>query len=131
MPDRRITGWAQRGAILPVSPGRLPAAAARNSAARAPIKMAKVGPMGLSNWAFYMLKDVQHPNLAKLWAYWITTPNGQKALADIDGTGFTTSAGAPIAELSKGKKIGWLTRDYMKKNGRRLIKKYAKIMKIR
>jgi len=97
----------------------------------APIKMAKVGPMGLSNWAFYLLKDVQHPNLAKLWAYWITTPNGQKALADIDGTGFTTSAGAPIAELSKGKKIGWLTRDYMKKNGRRLIKKYAKIMKIR
>jgi iron(III) transport system substrate-binding protein len=97
----------------------------------APIKMAKVGPMGLSNWAFYMLKDVQHPNLAKLWAYWITTPDGQKALADIDGTGFTTSPGAPIANLSKGQKIGWLTRDYMKKNGRRLIMKYAKIMKIR
>lgn len=97
----------------------------------APIKMAKMNPMGLSNWAFYMMKDVEHPNLAKLWGYWITTADGQKALAEVDGTGFTTSAGAPISDLVKGVKIGWLTRDYMKKNGRRLIKKYAKMMKIR
>ncbi len=97
----------------------------------APIKMAKMNPMGLSNWAYYMMVDVEHPNLAKLWAYWITTLDGQKALAEVDGTGFTTSAGAPIADLVSGVKIGWLTRDYMKKNGRRLIKKYAKMMKIR
>ena len=97
----------------------------------APIKMAKMEVLGLSNWAFYMMTDVEHPNLAKLWAYWITTPDGQKALSEIDGTGFATSAGAPLNALVKGAKVGWLTREYMIKNGRRLIGKYAKIMKIR
>jgi iron(III) transport system substrate-binding protein len=97
----------------------------------APIKMAKMDPMGLSNWAFYMMKDIENPNLAKLWAYWVTTADGQKALAEVDGTGFTTSTAAPLHTLVDGVKIGWLTRDYMKKNGRRLIKKYAKMMKIR
>ena len=33
-------------------------------------------------------------------------------------------------ELVKDAKIGWLTREYMIENGRRPVKKYAKIMKI-
>ena len=98
----------------------------------APVKMAPMDPLALSNWAFYMMKDIRHPNVAKLWAYWIAaTADGKKALDEVDGTGFVSTRGSEISKLAQGKKVAWLTREYVQKNGRRLAMKYGKIMGLR
>ena len=97
----------------------------------APVKMAPIDPIALSNWSFYLMADTKSPNLARLWAYWIASADGQKALDEIDGTGFATTEGNDLNKLAAGKKIGWLTREYVQKNGARLSKKYGKIMGLR
>ena len=97
----------------------------------APVKMAPIDPIALSNWSFYLMSDTKSPNLAKLWAYWITTADGQQALNEIDGTGFVTTEGNDLNKLAAGKKIGWLTREYVQENGLRLRKKFGKIMGLR
>ena len=97
----------------------------------APVRMAPIDPIALSNWSFYLMADTKRPNLAKLWAYWIATDDGQQALNEIDGTGFVTTKGNGLNQLAAGKKIGWLTREYVQENGARLSKKYGKIMGLR
>jgi iron(III) transport system substrate-binding protein len=94
----------------------------------APIRMADVNPLPLSSWAFYLMKDVRHPNLAKLWAYWIASPDGQKALAEVDGTGFVTTEGTDLWKLAHDNKVVWLTEEFAEKESERLSKRFAAIM---
>lgn len=99
--------------------------------AGAPIAMAEVSPMPLTPWSFHLMKDAKSPNLAKLWGYFATTSEGQKALDEIAGISRVTSKGTGLWKLAQGKRV--VTQDYafVQKNLKRLSKKYAKIMKVR
>lgn len=97
----------------------------------APIAMAPVDPLPLSPWSFHMMKDAKSPNLAKLWAYFAASDEGQKALDKIAGLSLATSKGSGLWKLAQGKRTVHQSYDFVVKNGRRLGKKFAAIMKIR
>lgn len=97
----------------------------------APIAMAPVSPLALTPWSFHLMKDTKSPNLAKLWGYFATTPQGQKALDEIAGISRVSSAGTGLFKLAQGKRVVTQDYEFVQKNLRRLSKKYAKIMKVR
>jgi len=97
----------------------------------APVAMAKMDPMPLSNWSSYILVDSKHPALAKLWAYWLTTADGQKALAEVNGMGFASETDNPLHDVVDGVKVVWFTRVFTKQNHNRLTKEFAEVMGIR
>ncbi len=97
----------------------------------APVAHAKMTPMPVSPWGFHILKDAKNPNLAKLWGYWITTANGQNALKTVDALARVTTEGGELWKLAQNNEIKTLSREFVAKNGRRLSKKYRKIIGIR
>ena len=97
----------------------------------APVAHAKMTPMPVSAWGFHILKDAKNPNLAKLWGYWIATPDGQNALKTIDALARVTTEGGELWKLAQNNEIKTLTRAYIAKNGKRLSIKYKKIIGIR
>ena len=97
----------------------------------APVAHAKMTPMPVSPWGFHILKDAKNPNLAKLWGYWIATPDGQNALKTIDALARVTTEGGELWKLAQNNEIKTLTRAYIAKNGKRLSIKYKKIIGIR
>ena len=97
----------------------------------APVNHAAVSPHSLSSWAFHMIKGTKSPNLAKLWGYWAASPDGQKALDRIAGLSFSDKQGSDLWKLTHDIKIAYLDYDYVAKNGRRLIRKYGKLLKVK
>ncbi len=77
----------------------------------------------------WILIDSKSKNVAKLWGYWITTPQGQKVVHDTRGFSLVTTKGTDLYDFAKGKKIHRMPPEWRMKNQKRLVKKFAKILK--
>ena len=97
----------------------------------APVRMAKMNPMPIGNWASYIVSGARHPNLAKLWAYWVTTSDGQDAFAKVDQIGFVNTQGTPLYDLVQGVAVMEVSRAFVVENRLRLTKIFAQKLGIR
>ena len=97
----------------------------------APVAHAKMSPIPLAPWGLHILKDAKSPNLAKLWGYWLTSPDGQKVLHDVSGLSLATTEGSDMWKLTHDIEKVYLSREYFAKNGLRILKKFAKILKVK
>jgi iron(III) transport system substrate-binding protein len=79
----------------------------------APIENAPIDPMVLTPWGFWVMKDAKRPSTGKLWAYWATTPEGQKSLSDIHGISLVSTPGTELHALARGKKVILVPHDFM------------------
>lgn len=98
----------------------------------APIDYALASPLVLLPSTCNILADAKHPNLAKLWGYWLTTPDGQRALIAQLGYSRVSTPGSPLHALAQriGKAVV-VPDDFTRANFRPLARKYSKIMGIR
>jgi ABC-type Fe3+ transport system substrate-binding protein len=98
----------------------------------APIDHAKASPLVLLPSTTNILKDATHPNLAKLWGYWLVTDDGQHTLEAQLGYALVSTAGSPVHKLAQ--KVGKaviVSDEFTRKNFEPLGRKYSKIMGIR
>src|SRR6185312_3818185 len=98
----------------------------------APVDHAKASPLVLLPSTTNILKDATHPNLAKLWGYWLVTDDGQRTLDAELGCALVTTKGGPSYKLAQ--KIGKaviVSDEFTRKNFEPLGRKYSKIMGIR
>ena len=98
----------------------------------APVKIAPVPPLVLAPAAYSILSDAKHPNLAKLWGYWASGPEGQQKVAELWGASLASMPGTDTYKLAK--QIGdvkVLTYDFAANQFEALAVKYSKIMGIR
>ena len=79
----------------------------------APVDHARIEPAVFTPWGFWLMKDAKKPATGKLFAYWATTPEGQKALSEINGTSLVTTPGTELAKLAEGKKVVLVPHDFM------------------
>jgi len=79
----------------------------------APIETATLDPMVLTPWGFWVMKDAKKPATGKLWAYWATTLDGQKALSEIQGISLVTTPGTDLHRLAQGKKVVLVDHQFM------------------
>jgi len=79
----------------------------------APVEFAPIDPVVLAPWGFWLMKDAKSPATGQLFAYWIRTPEGQKALFDILGLSLASSADTDLAKLAVGKKAISVPHDFM------------------
>ena len=96
----------------------------------APVDNAPVDPVIVTPWSTYVMKDAKNPNLAKLWGYWLTTPEGQKAMDDIRAISRVGAQGTALNKLATGKKVIVVPADWTVKEAPRLTQKYGKIMEL-
>lgn len=97
----------------------------------APVAHAKLSPIPLAPWGLHILKDSKSPNLAKLWGYWITSPGGQKTLHDVSGLSLATTKGTAMYNLTNDIEKVYLSREFFAKSGFKILKKFAKILKVK
>lgn len=98
----------------------------------APIAHAFVAPLVLSPAAYNIMSDSKSPNLAKLWAYWATSADGQKIIAEQWGASIVTVPGTDTYELAeKIGKVELITHEFSVNQFEDLAAKYSKIMNIR
>jgi len=94
----------------------------------APVDHAPVDPLIVTPWASHIMKDAKAPSLAKLWAYWLATDNGQKAMDQFRGMSRADVPGTSSYELAQGKKVISIPAEWAIKESDRLTAEYGKIM---
>jgi iron(III) transport system substrate-binding protein len=95
----------------------------------APVENAPIDPLIITPWASYVMSDAQHPNVAKLWAYWLSTPNGQKSISEIASVSRADAEGTEFWKFAQGKRIVVVPEEFTR-DIERLSQKYAKLMGI-
>lgn len=98
----------------------------------APIAHAPVAPLVLSPAAYNIMTDSKSPNLAKLWAYWATSADGQQLIAEQWGASLVTTPNTETHGLAqKIGKVELITHEFAVQQFEELAAKYSKIMNIR
>lgn len=97
----------------------------------APVQTAPVDPVVLSPWAFYIMKDAEHPALAKLWGYFGISPAGQKVLEEVRAISIVSSKDTDIAKFSAGKRVVVVPHEFVEKEGAARNVRFAEIMGIK
>lgn len=97
----------------------------------APIEHAAIDPAVLTPWGFWLMKDAKKPATGKLFAYWATTPEGQQALSEINGTSLVTTPGTELAKIAEGKKVVLVPHDFMVDILPQRLATYGAIMGVR
>lgn len=69
-------------------------------------RVAEPIPVSLGDVVF-VPRGTPHPNAARLWVVWSLSPEGQKILDEVEGSGSPLFAGTQSAALIKGKKVAW------------------------
>lgn len=95
----------------------------------APVKHPDLDVIILSARAAYIVKDAKHPNVAKLWGYWVVSDEGQKAIHKVRGYSLITTKGTDMHDYVQGKKIQELSYDWSLKNTGRLTKVFRKVLR--
>lgn len=94
----------------------------------APVDAAPVDPLIVTPWSTHVMKDAKNPNLAKLWGYWLSTPDGQKTMDRIRAISRVGAEGTALNKVSAGKKVIVVPADWTVKEAGRLTQKCGKIM---
>jgi ABC-type Fe3+ transport system substrate-binding protein len=97
----------------------------------APIETAAIDPTVLTPWAFWLMKDAKKPATGKLWAYWVTTSDGQKALSELHGLSRVTTPGTELNTMAQGKKVVLVPHDFIVDILPQKLPAYAALMGIR
>ena len=95
----------------------------------APVEHAPIDPLVVTPWGTYVMADAQHPNMARLWGYWLATPNGQKAMSEITGVSRADAEGTEFWKFAQGKRTVIVPEEFTR-DIERLSQKYAKLMGI-
>lgn len=94
----------------------------------APVTHSPVDPLIVTPWASHVMKDTKSPNLAKLWAYWLTTPDGQKHMDEIRGISRYNAEGTSLSKIAKGRTVVVVPADWTQKESARYTQIFGKIM---
>jgi iron(III) transport system substrate-binding protein len=95
----------------------------------APVKHPNLDIVILSARAAYIVRDAKHPNVAKLWGYWVVSKEGQKTIHDVRGYSLISTKGTDMHNYVKGKKIHELSYDWSLKNTGRLTKVFRQVLR--
>lgn len=98
-------------------------------AAGAPVRHPDMDVLLLNTGGAWILKDSKSQNIGRIWAYWVTTPEGQQVLYKTRGFSMVSSKGTELNRYSQGKKVYRMPADWRMKNQRRLVKKFGAILK--
>ncbi|MPZ59358.1 MAG: hypothetical protein GEU91_23320 [Rhizobiales bacterium] len=93
----------------------------------APVENAPIDPVIITPWASYVMRDAKSPNIARLWGYWLSTPDGQKAMSDIAKISRADAEGTEFWKFAQGKKTVMVPEEYTRDTGR-LVRKFGKVM---
>lgn len=97
----------------------------------APAGLADIAPMIVVPTGAWLLKDTQHPASGKLFVYWLTTPDGQKALYDVLGISLVTTPGTELNAMAKGKTAMVVPYEYTVEGMRTQSQAFNQILGIR
>jgi len=78
----------------------------------APAGLAEIDPMIVVPTGAWVMKDAQHPAAGKLFVYWLTTADGQKALYDILGISLVSTLGTELNGMATRKTPKVVPYDY-------------------
>ncbi|HLH21652.1 MAG TPA: ABC transporter substrate-binding protein [Chloroflexota bacterium] len=94
--------------------------------ADAPLDVAIVVP-----WAVSLMTDAEHPAAATLLAYFLTQPEGQRAIDQTWANSLASSPDTSAWRVAQGKQLVQPTLDWLERDEARLRAKYADILGIR
>ena len=97
----------------------------------APLDYVHIEPMYLAPWALNLVKGTKSPNIGKLYAYFISTDEGQAALNEATGYSTINRAESTKAQLLAKYNPTYVPQDWIRENYDRLVAKYSNIMGLR
>ncbi len=95
----------------------------------APVRHPNMDTLILNTGGAWILKDSKAQNIARIWGYWAVSPEGQEVLHEVRGFSLVTTKGTELNRYSQGRKVHVMPADWRLKNQRRLVKKFAAIIK--
>ena len=97
----------------------------------APVEAAPIDPVVLTPWAFWLMKDAKHPATAKLFGYWMSSPQGQKVLSDVAALSLASTPDTDLARFIAGKKVATVPHEFNIEALPKLGPIYGKLMGLR
>lgn len=97
----------------------------------APLAYVPIQPMFLAPWQANLVKGSQSPNLAKLFAYFVSTDAGQAALNEATGYSTIDRPESTKAQLLVRYDPTYVPQEWITENYERLVSKYSEIMGLR
>ena len=95
----------------------------------APVRHPNMDTLILNTGGAWIVKDSKAQNIARIWGYWAVSPQGQDTLHKVRGFSLVTTKGTDLNRYSQGRKVRVMPADWRLKNQRRLVKKFAAILK--
>lgn len=95
----------------------------------APVKHPNIDQVILAARAAYIVRDAKAPNIAKLWGYWVVSPEGQKTIHDVRGYSLISTKSGDMYNYVQGKKVVDVPFDWRMKNEARLGKKFRAVLR--
>ncbi len=82
-------------------------------------------------WGMVLLADAEHPAAATLLAYFLSAPEGQRAIDQTWAISRTSSPDTALWRVAQGKELKRIPLDWLEREQTRLQRKYADILGIR
>jgi len=95
----------------------------------APVRHPNMKNLLLNTGGAWILKDSKSKNVAKIWAYWVVSPAGQKVLHKVRGFSLVSTKGTDLHKYAAGRKTHVMPASWRLKNQTRLVKKFSAILK--
>ncbi len=95
----------------------------------APVRHANLDAVVVNSAGGFILADSKNQAAGKLWGYWAVSPEGQKTLERVRGYSLVSTKTSKLYKYTKNRKVYRVPLDWRMKNQRRLVVKYAKIIK--
>ena len=95
----------------------------------APVRHANLDAVVVNSAGGFLLADSKNKAAGKLWGYWAVSPEGQKTLERVRGYSLVGTKTSKLYHYVKTRKVYRVPLDWRMKNQRRLVVKYAKIIR--
>lgn len=94
----------------------------------APVAHAPIEPVVVVPWAGWVMADAKSPNASKLFAYWLSTPDGQQTLDEVAGFALITSDGTLYERHVEDREIVIVPHEYLIEENPRISRRHMEIM---
>ena len=95
----------------------------------APVKHPNMDKVILAARGAYIVRDAKAPNIAKLWGYWVVSPQVQKTIHDVRGYSLISTNTGDMYKYVQGKKVIDIPFNWRMKNEGHLGKKFRSILR--
>ena len=95
----------------------------------APVRHPNMNNLLLNTGGAWILKDSKAKNIAKIWGFWAVSTEGQQTLHKVRGFSLVSTKGTDLNRYAAGRKTHVMPANWRLKNQRRLVKKFAAILK--